>query len=136
MGVHLVEISDHVPPFSFPPDGHFIPKEDVVKKSTNVAVTAVAAISLSIACNSRTQDSAARVCVDGAQRVVSADMCYQPHGYVGAPYFWYYHGAYTGGYPPHGTAVRAGGTAMPAGAAAPTARGGFGATASGRAVGA
>jgi hypothetical protein len=108
-----------------------------VKKSTNVAVTVVAAIGLSIACSSREQDSAARVCVDGAQHVASADMCSQPQHYGGAPYFWYYHAAYANGrYPALGTTVHAGGSTMTPGRAAPTARGGFGSTSSGRTVGA
>jgi hypothetical protein len=108
-----------------------------VKKSTNVAVTTVAAIGLSIACSSREQQSTARVCVDSAQRVVSADLCNQPPRVGGAPFFWYYHSAYANGrYPAVGTTVDAGGTTMAPGKAAPVARGGFGSTASGRAVGA
>ncbi|MGH7461263.1 MAG: hypothetical protein ACREMA_09575 [Longimicrobiales bacterium] len=115
-----------------------------MKKSTNVAVTAVAAIGLSIACSSREQEGNARVCVDGTQRVVPADRCSDPQRYGGVPYFWYYHGAYTGGrYPSPGTTVSAGGTTVHAGGTtvtpgrtAPVARGGFGSTGSGRAVGA
>ena len=108
-----------------------------MKKSTNVAVTAVAAIGLSIACSSREQERNARVCMDGAQHVVSADRCNVPQRYGSAPYFWYYHAAYANGhYPSPGTTVHAGGTTTVPGRAAPVARGGFGATGSGRAVGA
>jgi hypothetical protein len=106
-----------------------------VKKSSNVAVTVVAAIGLSIACGSREQDGATRVCVDGTQRVVSADRCNVPQHYGGGGYFWYYHAAYANGrYPALGTTVHAGGSTMTPGKAAPTARGGFGSTSSGRAV--
>jgi hypothetical protein len=115
-----------------------------VKKSTNVVVTAVAAIGLSIACDAREQERIARVCVDSTQRVVSSDNCGRPHTGGVVPYFWYYHAAYAGGrYPVVGTAVHAGGTTVRAGAttmapgrAAPVARGGFGSTGSGRVVGA
>ncbi|MGH7470896.1 MAG: hypothetical protein ACRENP_23360 [Longimicrobiales bacterium] len=101
-----------------------------------MTVTAVAAIGLSIACGARERDREARVCVDGAQRVVSAELCHQSHHHGGVvPYFWYYHAAYArGGYPAVGTTVRAGGTTAPPGQAAPTARGGFGSTGSSRAV--
>ena len=106
-----------------------------MKKSTNVAVTVVAAIGLSIACGSREQDTAARVCMDGVQRVVSADRCNGPQHHGGGGYFWYYHAAYANGrYPALGTTVHAGGSTMTPGKAAPTARGGFGSTSSGRAV--
>jgi hypothetical protein len=107
-----------------------------VKKSANVAVTTVAAIGLSIACSSREQQREGRVCVDSAQRVVSANFCNQPRGVV-APYFWYYHAAYANGsYPALGTSVRTGGTIGAPGQAAPVARGGFGSTGSSRVVGA
>ena len=105
-----------------------------MKKSGNVVVTAVAALGLTIACDSRERQ--ARVCVDNANHVVSAEQCERPRGSGGALYFWYYHAAYArGGYPSVGSTVVRGGTTV-APKVGPVARGGFGATASGRAVGA
>ena len=97
-----------------------------MKKSTSVGVTAVAAISMVIACGS--DERTARVCVDAANRVVPPAVCEHPASHGGGSSFWYYHSGYARStYPPTGTIVHAGGSAEP------VARGGFGTTASGRA---
>lgn len=100
-----------------------------MKKSASVAATAVAAISMVIACGPDQRQ--ARVCVDESNRVVQPEACENPAPRAGGSNFWYYHSGYArSAYPRTGTIVRAGGTAVPA---APVARGGFGTTASGRA---
>jgi hypothetical protein len=103
-----------------------------MKKSTSVTVTAVAAISVAIAC-SPSNGRQSRVCVDSSSRVVSADRCENSGRYAGS-HFWYYHAGYARlPYPAAGTMVRPGGTTI-ATTPAPAVRGGFGSTGSGRAV--
>src|SRR5687767_14115414 len=50
-------------------------QEDPMKKSSSVAVTAVAAISMAIACGPGSRERQARVCVDRLNTVVPADLC-------------------------------------------------------------
>ena len=97
-----------------------------MKRSNNVAVVTVAAISLAIGCSSRDEQTSA-VCVDGSNRVVARETCESNRS---GGYFWYYHAAYAGAsYPRVGTPVRSGGTIMQAGQVS---RGGFGGTARAR----
>ena len=103
-----------------------------MKKSMSVTVTAVAAISVAIACSPGDRRQS-RVCVDSANRVVSADNCNSSSRHAGA-FFWYYHAGYArGAYPATGTVVRPGGRTI-ATTPAPAVRGGFGSTGNGRAV--
>ena len=104
-----------------------------MKKSRSVAVTAVAAVSMAIACGEKSS-TAARVCVDKANTVVPTEHCERHAGSSALPYFWYYHAGYArGAYPATGTIVRTGGR-LTTTTGAPVSRGGFGATASGRSV--
>ncbi len=99
-------------------------------------MTAVAAISVAIACGQEKPESTstARVCVDESSKVVEAELCNRPAGMGYVPYFWYYHAAYAGmAYPARGAVVRSGGRFTTT-VGAPVARGGFGATARGRSV--
>ena len=107
--------------------------EGKVKKSRSVAVSAVAAVSMAIACGEQ-RSTTARVCVDSANTVVPAEHCERHAGSGALPYFWYYHAGYArGAYPASGTVVRTGGR-LTTTTGAPVSRGGFGATASGRSV--
>jgi hypothetical protein len=100
-----------------------------MKKSRSVTVVTVATIALALGCSA---DRRQVVCVDAANRVAPRASCEQNRG---GGYFWYYHGAYArSGYPTIGSHVRGGGTLVPASGA--VARGGFGATSSGRSAGA
>jgi hypothetical protein len=96
-----------------------------MKKSRSVAVVTVATLGMAIGCSSREEQA---VCVYET-RVAAPRLCETDRS---GRYFWYYHSAYYHrGYPAVGSAIRAGGRFEPAGVAA---RGGFGATASGRSV--
>jgi hypothetical protein len=104
-----------------------------MKKSRSVAVTAVAAVSMAIACSEQ-RSTTARVCVDQGNKVVPAQQCERHAGPGVLPYFWYYHAGYArGAYPATGSIVHSGGRITTT-TGAPVSRGGFGATAGGRSV--